>query len=111
MRGEWSHLSFTTRNNPGLVYLSTVGAIGGLVAYNYALRHLPVSFVSLYAYINPVIAVRWASCCCTSRSTRAWRWPPRSCSAASRLFDGAAVRRWRAVPRGAGELSRGAVDE
>ena len=25
--------------------------------YTYALRHLPVSFVSLYAYINPLIAV------------------------------------------------------
>ena len=34
-----------------------IGAIGGFVAYTYALRHLPVSFVSLYAYINPVIAV------------------------------------------------------
>ncbi len=31
--------------------------MGGFVAYAYALRHLPVSFVSLYAYINPVIAV------------------------------------------------------
>jgi drug/metabolite transporter (DMT)-like permease len=40
-----------------LVYLATIGAIGGFVAYTYALRHLPVSFVSLYAYINPVIAV------------------------------------------------------
>ena len=40
-----------------LLYLSTVGAIGGFVAYTYALRHLPVSFVSLYAYINPIIAV------------------------------------------------------
>jgi drug/metabolite transporter (DMT)-like permease len=39
------------------VYLSTIGAIGGFVAYTYALRHLPVSLVSLYAYINPVIAV------------------------------------------------------
>jgi drug/metabolite transporter (DMT)-like permease len=37
--------------------LSTIGAIGGFVAYTYALRHLPVSLVSLYAYINPVIAV------------------------------------------------------
>ena len=40
-----------------LVYLATIGAIGGFVAYTYALRHLPVSFVSLYAYINPIIAV------------------------------------------------------
>ena len=40
-----------------LTYLTGVGSIGGFVAYIYALRHLPVSTVSLYAYINPVIAV------------------------------------------------------
>ena len=57
MRGEWPALFFTTRTAISLAYLSTVGAIGGFVAYTYALRHLPVSFVSLYAYINPVIAV------------------------------------------------------
>lgn len=57
VRGEWSHLYFTQRTAIALVYLATVGAIGGFVAYTYALRHLPVSFVSLYAYINPVIAV------------------------------------------------------
>lgn len=56
-RGEWSHLAFTTRTAWALGYLSTLGAIGGFVAYTYALRHLPVSFVSLYAYINPIIAV------------------------------------------------------
>ncbi len=55
--GEWSRLFFTTRTAISLAYLATVGAIGGFVAYTYALRHLPVSFVSLYAYINPVIAV------------------------------------------------------
>ena len=55
--GEWPHLHFTTRTEIALVYLSTIGAVGGFVAYTYALRHLPVSFVSLYAYINPVIAV------------------------------------------------------
>jgi drug/metabolite transporter (DMT)-like permease len=55
--GEWRALSFTTRTATALIYLSTIGAIGGFVAYTYALRHLPVAFVSLYAYINPVIAV------------------------------------------------------
>ncbi len=56
-RGEWAHLAFTARTASALAYLSTVGAIGGFVAYTYALRHLPVSFVSLYAYVNPIIAV------------------------------------------------------
>ncbi len=56
-RGEWSSLSFTPRTAGALAYLSTIGAVGGFVAYTYALRHLQISFVSLYAYINPVIAV------------------------------------------------------
>jgi drug/metabolite transporter (DMT)-like permease len=55
--GEWNALGFSTRSVTAFVYLSTIGAIGGFVAYTYALRHLPVSLVSLYAYINPVIAV------------------------------------------------------
>jgi drug/metabolite transporter (DMT)-like permease len=55
--GEWPRLYFTRQTAIALFYLSTLGAIGGFVAYTYALRHLPVSFVSLYAYINPVIAV------------------------------------------------------
>ena len=57
VRGEWALLSFTSRTATALIYLSTIGAVGGFVAYTYALRHLPVSFVSLYAYINPIIAV------------------------------------------------------
>jgi drug/metabolite transporter (DMT)-like permease len=57
MRGEWGSLGFSTRTVLSFAYLSTVGAIGGFVAYTFALRHLPVSLVSLYAYINPVIAV------------------------------------------------------
>lgn len=57
IQGEWRSLHFSTRTAAALAYLSTIGAIGGFVAYTYALRHLPVSLVSLYAYINPVIAV------------------------------------------------------
>jgi drug/metabolite transporter (DMT)-like permease len=57
LRGEWSQIFFTTETTVAMLYLSTIGALGGFVAYAYALRHLPVSFVSLYAYINPVIAV------------------------------------------------------
>ena len=57
LRGEWSDALLHDAHAVALLYLSTIGAIGGFVAYTYALRHLPVSFVSLYAYINPVIAV------------------------------------------------------
>jgi drug/metabolite transporter (DMT)-like permease len=57
VRGEWAVLHFTGRTAFAFAYLTTVGAIGGYAAYTYALRHLPVSLVSLYAYINPIIAV------------------------------------------------------
>lgn len=57
LRGEWASLTFTPRSFGALVYLIVVGAIGGFGAYIYAIRHLPLSTVSLYAYINPVIAV------------------------------------------------------
>ena len=55
--GEWGSLAFSGRTVAALTYLTLVGSIGGFVAYIYALRHLPVSTVSLYAYINPIIAV------------------------------------------------------
>jgi drug/metabolite transporter (DMT)-like permease len=70
------------------VYLSTVGAIGGLVAYNYALRHLPVSFVSLYAYINPVIAVALGVVLLHES------FDSRTAVAAGLVFGGVAVVRW-----------------
>lgn len=57
VRGEWRSLWFSARSGWALAYLSTVGSVGGFVAYTYALRRLPVSFVSLYAFINPIIAV------------------------------------------------------
>jgi len=54
---ETSRLTFTPRSAGALIYLIFVGAIGGFSAYAYALKHLPVSTVSLYAYVNPIIAV------------------------------------------------------
>ncbi|MGH9330864.1 MAG: EamA family transporter [Vicinamibacterales bacterium] len=55
--GEWRTLHFTPRTAAAFLYLATIGAIGGFAAYTYALKHLPMAFVSLYAYINPIIAV------------------------------------------------------
>ena len=40
-----------------VLYLIGVGTFVGYVSYVYALKHLAVSIVSLYAYFNPVIAV------------------------------------------------------
>jgi drug/metabolite transporter (DMT)-like permease len=55
--GEPARLAFTPRTASALVYLTIVGAIGGFSAYAYALKHLAVATVSLYAYVNPIIAV------------------------------------------------------
>jgi len=55
--GEWRPLALSSRSAIAFGYLTTIGAIGGFVAYTYALRHLPLSLVSLYAYVNPIIAV------------------------------------------------------
>jgi drug/metabolite transporter (DMT)-like permease len=54
---ETARLTFTPRTAGALAYLIVVGAIGGFTAYAYALKHLPIATVSLYAYINPIIAV------------------------------------------------------
>lgn len=55
--GEWPRLTFTTRTAAAEAYLIVSGSLVAYSAYLYALRHLPISTVSLYAYINPIIAV------------------------------------------------------
>lgn len=55
--GEWSQLAFTTRTASAMIYLVLFGSIVGYSSFVFALRHLPVSTVSLYAYVNPIIAV------------------------------------------------------
>ena len=55
--GEWAQVAPTPRSLLAVVYLVVVGTFVGYVSYVYALKHLPVSIVSLYAYVNPVIAV------------------------------------------------------
>ena len=55
--GEWPALHFTARTSFALVYLTFAGSVIAFAAYSYALRHLDVAIVSLYSYINPIIAV------------------------------------------------------
>jgi len=86
--GEWQKLFFTARTGAALAYLSTIGAVGGFVAYTYALRHLSVSFVSLYAYINPVIAVALG----VLLLNEPFDW--RMATAAALVFAGVTVVRW-----------------
>jgi drug/metabolite transporter (DMT)-like permease len=55
--GEWSALSFNGKTLGTFLYLTFFGSVIAFAAYSYALRHLDVAVVSLYTYINPVIAV------------------------------------------------------
>ncbi|HXJ39338.1 MAG TPA: EamA family transporter [Bryobacteraceae bacterium] len=40
-----------------VLYLIVFGGIVGYSCYLYAMKHLPVSLVSIYTYVNPVVAV------------------------------------------------------
>jgi drug/metabolite transporter (DMT)-like permease len=55
--GEWSEVRLAPRGLMAVAYLIVVGSLGGFVSYIYALKHLPVALVSIYAYVNPLIAV------------------------------------------------------
>ena len=55
--GEWSALHFSPRSLAAMVYLALAGSTLAYTAYVYAIAHLPISTVSLYAYVNPLIAV------------------------------------------------------
>jgi len=57
LTGEWSALHFTTRSLGALIYLTLAGSVVAYTAYLYTVAHLPLTTVSLYAYINPLIAV------------------------------------------------------
>jgi drug/metabolite transporter (DMT)-like permease len=54
---EWADLRFTTRTAGAMIYLTLAGSTVAYTAYVYAIQHLPISTVSLYAYVNPLIAV------------------------------------------------------
>jgi drug/metabolite transporter (DMT)-like permease len=83
--GEWQKLSFTPRSAGALAYLVVFGSIVGYTAYLYALKNLPVSTVSLYAYVNPVIAVLLGSAVLDEPFT------PRIAIASLLVFAGIAV--------------------
>ncbi len=48
---------FNTRGFSAMLYLVFFGSIAGYSAYAYALDRLPVALVSIYTYVNPVVAV------------------------------------------------------
>jgi drug/metabolite transporter (DMT)-like permease len=57
LMGEWRQVHPSSQGLSAAAYLVIVGSLGGFVSYIYALKHLPVALVSIYAYVNPLIAV------------------------------------------------------
>lgn len=55
--GEYPRFHFTQDSLLAFLYLLVFGAFIAYGAYIYVISHLPISFVSTYAYINPVIAL------------------------------------------------------
>jgi drug/metabolite transporter (DMT)-like permease len=60
LMGEFGRLNIaaiSTRSLLGLLYLITFGSLVGFTSYAWLLRNAPVSLVSTYAYVNPIVAV------------------------------------------------------
>jgi drug/metabolite transporter (DMT)-like permease len=54
---DYSTVKWTSEIVFSLFYLMLIGSVAAYACYFYAIEKLPMTIVSLYAYINPVIAV------------------------------------------------------
>jgi drug/metabolite transporter (DMT)-like permease len=54
---DYHHLVWSSDVIWSLIYLIFIGSILAYGAYGYALSKLPITIVSMYAYINPMVAV------------------------------------------------------
>lgn len=54
---DYSNLEWSRDVLYSLTYLSLVGSVAGYACYSYAIKNLPMTLVSLYAYINPIVAI------------------------------------------------------
>ena len=56
LRG-WDISAVSSRSLIGFLYLILVGSLVGFVSYGWLLQNAPISLVSTYAYVNPIVAV------------------------------------------------------
>lgn len=54
---DLSNVTWSAEAAWSMLYLIVFGSIIAYASYSYALRKLPMTIVSLYAYVNPVVAV------------------------------------------------------
>lgn len=60
LTGEWKTFNIgavSQQSVLGLLYLIVLGTLVGFVAYTWLLRNAPISLVSTYAYVNPLVAI------------------------------------------------------
>lgn len=55
--GKLKPESFSGEAVGAFFYLLVVGSLGGFVAYNYLLAHVPPALAGTYAYVNPMVAL------------------------------------------------------
>jgi drug/metabolite transporter (DMT)-like permease len=53
----WDVTAVSSRSLFGLSYLILVGSLIGFASYGWLLQNAPISLVSTYAYVNPIVAV------------------------------------------------------
>ncbi len=53
----WNIAEVSSRSIYGLLYLTLVGSLVGFASYGWLLQNAPISLVSTYAYVNPIVAV------------------------------------------------------
>lgn len=54
---HWDVAAVSARSLYGLLYLIIAGSLVGFASYGWLLQNAPISLVSTYAYINPIVAV------------------------------------------------------
>jgi drug/metabolite transporter (DMT)-like permease len=54
---DYTTIRFTEEIVYAIAYMSLIGSAGAYACYAYAIKKLPMTLVSLYAYINPIVAV------------------------------------------------------
>lgn len=83
------HLTITSRSMWALCYLVVFGSIVGYSAFAYSIARLPVALVSIYPYVNSVVAV--------ALGWMFFREPfgPRELLAMTIIFGGVAIVKWQ----------------
>ncbi|MBN8576642.1 MAG: EamA family transporter [Cytophagales bacterium] len=54
---DYSKIQWSGEVVTALTYIIIIGSMAAYVCYSYAIKKLPMTVVSLYAYINPIVAV------------------------------------------------------